>query len=68
MSFKTKKKMNPWVGIRAPRRMCRNRRLGGQAAIPGGVKDIEKELLGGEVSRWSEGALSNVRSCKRTEN
>lgn len=48
MSFRTKKKMNLWVGIRAPRRMCRNRRLGGQAPIPGGVKDIEKELLGVE--------------------
>lgn len=54
MSFKTKKKMNLWVGIRAPRRMCRYRRRGGQAPVPGGIKDVEKELLG--VEKFLAGA------------
>lgn len=44
------------VGIRAPRRMCRNRRLGGQANILRGVKDIEKESMG--VEKFLDGARS----------
>lgn len=46
--------MNLWVVLRAPRRMCGYRRLGGQAPIPGGIKDIEKELLG--VEKFLAGA------------
>lgn len=54
MNFKTKKMMNLWVGLRAPRRMCGHRRLGGQAPVPRGIKDIEKELLG--VEKFLAGA------------